>query len=103
MALGTAFDIHCMWGTVPDSLRVLSIPLARHDIATAIPEQYLVVLMHSLLPQVVLSGHTIVVYEAALSLGRLVRCYSAELHPLEWDLIYAALEAMQVSTLGLWD
>ena len=46
-------------------------------------------------PQAVLSGHTIVVYEVALSLSRLVRTYPLELHPLEWDAIYDIMNCIQ--------
>lgn len=45
--------------------------------------------------QAVLSGHTIVVYEVALSVSRLVRKHAPLLHPLEWDLIYSSLAAIQ--------
>ena len=43
-----------------------------------------------------LSGHTIVVYEVALSLSRLVRKYALQLHPLEWELAYDIMEAIQL-------
>ncbi len=42
------------------------------------------------------SEHTIVVYEVALSLSRLVRRFSAQLHPLEWELAYDIMEAIQL-------
>ena len=42
-----------------------------------------------------LSGHTIVVYEVALSLSRLVRTHPLELHPLEWDAIYDIMNCIQ--------
>lgn len=42
-----------------------------------------------------LSGHTIVVYEVALSLSRLVRTHPQELHPLEWDAIYDIMNCIQ--------
>ena len=42
-----------------------------------------------------LSGHTIVVYEVALSLCRLVRTQSQQLHPLEWDAIYDIMNCIQ--------
>ena len=42
-----------------------------------------------------LSGHTIVVYEVALSLSRLVRTHPHKLHPLEWDGIYDIMNCMQ--------
>ena len=47
------------------------------------------------LRQAVLSGHTIVVYEVALSLGRLVRTHPHQLHPLEWDAIYDIMNCIQ--------
>ena len=35
------------------------------------------------------------VYEVALSLGRLVRTYPHQLHPLEWDAIYDIMTCIQ--------
>eukprot|EP00731_Ephydatia_muelleri_P029426 Em0020g1070a len=40
------------------------------------------------------SKHTIVVYEVALSISRLVRKYHIQLNTLEWDHIYASMEAI---------
>lgn len=45
--------------------------------------------------QAALAGHTIVVYEVALSLHRLVRRYSEQLSHLEWEMVYAILRATQ--------
>ena len=45
--------------------------------------------------QAVLSNHTIVVFEVALSIRRLVRTYSQAFHPLEWDLIYDIMGVVQ--------
>ena len=42
-----------------------------------------------------LSNHTIVVFEVALSLSRLIRTYSSSLHPLEWDSIYDIMAVVQ--------
>ena len=45
-------------------------------------------------PQAVLSGHTLVVYEVALSLQRLVRTSSGQLRPPDWALLYSTLAAI---------
>ena len=45
-------------------------------------------------PQAAHSKHTIVVYEVALSISRLVRKYHIQLNTLEWDHIYASMEAI---------
>lgn len=41
------------------------------------------------------SGHTIVVYEVALSLSRLIRTHSEHLHQTEWECIYDIMLAIQ--------
>ena len=51
-------------------------------------------LKHFLL-QAVSSGHTIVVYEVCLSLRRMVQKHSAQLHLLEWELVYDTVVAIQ--------
>ena len=45
--------------------------------------------------QAVFSNHTIVIFEVALSLNRLIRTYSIHLQPLEWDAIYDIMAAIQ--------
>ena len=42
-----------------------------------------------------MSGHTIVVYEVCLSLRRLVVKHSAQLHLLDWDIVYNIIDAVQ--------
>ena len=45
--------------------------------------------------QAALSGHTIVVYEVALSVLRLVRYYSSHLDQREWEVVHRILHATQ--------
>ena len=42
-----------------------------------------------------MSGHTIVVYEVCLSLRRLIVKHSAQIHLLEWDMVYNIIDAVQ--------
>ena len=47
-------------------------------------------------PQACYCGHTIVVYEVALSLLRLVRHYASRLDQREWETVYIILHATQL-------
>ena len=51
--------------------------------------------MYVFFPQSVLSHQTLVVFEAALSVLRLVRTYARDLNQLEWDSIYDIMEGIQ--------
>ena len=42
-----------------------------------------------------MSCHTIVVYEVCLSLRRLIVKHSAQIHLLEWDMVYNIIDAVQ--------
>lgn len=49
----------------------------------------------SLPPQASQSGHTIVVYEVALSVLRLVRHYASSLEDREWEVVFRILHSTQ--------